>query len=227
LRNSTPYDILTDAFDRGDITDIADHYCEPGYSLPEGKKGVAFGNWNDKGYRLANILDRMGYEVEWLDEWTTCTHCYGAFRTQPDCYSWQMHGAFLELDCEMVCGDCLTANPDWLTEDVQNNPRKAITIHGFDHALEAAGWHMIPGDAWRNGWYGREDNPEEIVQSHVPRRHDYVFVIDYVSQFELAFRLWIRESAGECNTCGDTGEWETTTEESPDELVSLGPCPDC
>ena len=31
----------------------------------------------------------------------------------------------------------------------------------------------------------------------------------------------------ECNTCGGTGEWETTTEESPDELVSLGPCPDC
>ena len=30
-----------------------------------------------------------------------------------------------------------------------------------------------------------------------------------------------------CNTCGGTSEWETTTEESPDELVSLGPCPDC
>ena len=30
-----------------------------------------------------------------------------------------------------------------------------------------------------------------------------------------------------CNTCGGTGEWETTTEDSPDELVSLGECPDC
>ena len=34
-------------------------------------------------------------------------------------------------------------------------------------------------------------------------------------------------SPEECNTCGGTGEWETTTEDSPDELVSLGPCPDC
>jgi hypothetical protein len=45
---------------------------------------------------------------------------------------------------------------------------------------------------------------------------------------------WINETVAswtemlvECNTCGGTGEWETTTEESPDELVSLGPCPDC
>lgn len=45
---------------------------------------------------------------------------------------------------------------------------------------------------------------------------------------------WINETVAswaemlvECNTCGSTGEWETTTEESPDEFVSLGPCPDC
>ena len=31
----------------------------------------------------------------------------------------------------------------------------------------------------------------------------------------------------ECNTCGDSGRWETTTEDSPTELVDLGPCPDC
>lgn len=31
----------------------------------------------------------------------------------------------------------------------------------------------------------------------------------------------------ECNTCGDTGRWETTTEDSPTTLVDLGPCPDC
>lgn len=30
-----------------------------------------------------------------------------------------------------------------------------------------------------------------------------------------------------CGTCGDTGRWESTTEDSPDVLVDLGPCPDC
>jgi len=31
----------------------------------------------------------------------------------------------------------------------------------------------------------------------------------------------------DCNTCGDTGRWETTFEEEPTVLVDLGPCPDC
>jgi len=192
LRNSNPYDILTDAFDMGEITDIADDYCEPGYALPEGRKGVAFGDWNGKRYRLANILDRMGYEVEWLDEWTRCDSCDRAFRTQPDSYSWKMHGAFLEHDGTMVCGDCLAENPEWITDEIMNDPRRALTIDGID--LAADGWHMIPGDAWRNGWYGQEDNPEEVVLSHVPENHDYIFVIDSVCQFEIAFRLWIREA---------------------------------
>jgi hypothetical protein len=30
-----------------------------------------------------------------------------------------------------------------------------------------------------------------------------------------------------CNTCGNTGRWQSTTEDSPTELVDLGPCPDC
>ena len=30
-----------------------------------------------------------------------------------------------------------------------------------------------------------------------------------------------------CNTCGGSGEWLTTTEDSPTVLVSCGPCPDC
>jgi hypothetical protein len=190
LRNANPYDILTDAFDMGDITDIADGYCEPGYTLPEGKKGVAFGDWNGKNYRLANILDRMGYEVEWLDEWTTCQHCYKAFRTQPDSYSWKMYGAFLENTCEMICGSCLADNPDWIIDEYINDPHRAIT---FNLDLAEAGWVEVDGD-WRNGWYGQEDKPEEVVKQHVGVGQDFVFVIDSVGQFELAFKLWIREA---------------------------------
>ena len=82
LRNSKHYDILPDAFDMGDITDVADDYAEPGYTLSEGARGVVFGDWNKP--RLANIIARMGFDLAWLDEWTRCEHCYRAFRTQPD-----------------------------------------------------------------------------------------------------------------------------------------------
>ena len=30
-----------------------------------------------------------------------------------------------------------------------------------------------------------------------------------------------------CLTCDGTGKWESTTEDSPTELVDLGECPDC
>ena len=32
------------------------------------------------------------------------------------------------------------------------------------------------------------------------------------------------EDAEDCNTCGDTGRWESTFEEAPTVLVDLGPC---
>lgn len=35
------------------------------------------------------------------------------------------------------------------------------------------------------------------------------------------------EAALDCNTCGGTGRWETTLEETPNTLTDLGPCPDC
>jgi hypothetical protein len=31
----------------------------------------------------------------------------------------------------------------------------------------------------------------------------------------------------DCNTCGGTGRWESTTEDAPTTLVDLGQCPDC
>lgn len=34
-------------------------------------------------------------------------------------------------------------------------------------------------------------------------------------------------AAKDCNTCDGTGRWETTLEDSPNELTYLGPCPDC
>lgn len=45
-----------------------------------------------------------------------------------------------------------------------------------------------------------------------------------ISRWRVEFDEYTAES---CNTCDDTGRWETTTEDSPTTLVDLGPCPDC
>ena len=94
----------------------------------------------------------------------------------------------------MICGDCLAENPEWITDELMNNPRRALTIDGIDLGYGRLKY-MIPGDVRRNGWYGQEDNPEEVVLSYVPENHDYIFVIDSVGQSEIAWKLWIREAS--------------------------------
>ncbi len=80
--------------------DSAHDYAEPGYST--GELGILFSNWNDEGFwdrlenkyvvvcqfmpRLAKVAEHAGYEIEWSDEWDTCSDCCKAFRTQADLY---------------------------------------------------------------------------------------------------------------------------------------------
>jgi hypothetical protein len=80
----------------------AQTYAEPGYTQP--KRGVVWANWNVLPRGLDSILERAGYAVEWADEWTTCSDCYRAIRTEPDGYDWKPgyvieRGDFLCLEC--------------------------------------------------------------------------------------------------------------------------------
>ena len=189
---STLYTLVPDLFDNGDIADVASDYSEPGYRK-DGDKDIVFANWNPKHMeRLAGILERRGYTIEWSDEWATCSHCYNAIRTQADSYSWQMFGAFLEDDGEFVCGECLCENPEWIIDDIMNDPRKALRDFGID--LEAAGWSKCDAE-FESGWYGREDDPEAIVREVVPDGHDYLFALGRVGQFSVEFTCWTRPEA--------------------------------
>lgn len=62
-------------------------YAEPGYEQP--RRGILFSNWNRFPSEVVDLLERMGYAVEWSDEWTTCEICDKAMRTQPDSHSWR------------------------------------------------------------------------------------------------------------------------------------------
>jgi hypothetical protein len=55
---------------------------------------------------------------------------------------------------------------------------------------------------------------EEWLDSALPNGNDGTFFL-------------VVAPLDECNTCGGTQRWMTTTEDSPTELVDLGPCPDC
>jgi hypothetical protein len=79
-------------------------YAEPGYTQPA--KGILLANWNVLPSDVGPILERMGYSLEWSDEWSTCDECYKAVRTQPDSYDWRPSWTIIN-GSEMLCAACM------------------------------------------------------------------------------------------------------------------------
>lgn len=97
-----------------------DGYAEPGYSDVD---IVATGNWNAPSVynartksrevvsnlpeHICKLFEKLGVEIEWSDEWTTCDDCSKLIRTSPDCWDWKPYynKAGIERG-ECVCLDC-------------------------------------------------------------------------------------------------------------------------
>lgn len=186
------------------VTDVATGYAEPGYGNDESV--VVFGNWNPKrfprgddapltksenvGPRLAEALENIGAEVEWLDEWTRCDDCYRAMRTQPNSYSWAMYGAW--WDSGYVCADCLKEHlEDFITgEDFVNNANKCLMpdLKGALVDLGYIQWEEGNPHYYESGWHpGQDDKPADVldmIKSH-NENLDVVFVLLGSGQFDI------------------------------------------
>lgn len=210
------------------VTDIAKGYVEPGYGNDDSV--VVFGNWNPKRFareddaslskveslapRLGDALEKIGVDIEWFDEWATCSECYRALRTEPDSYGWTMFGAVMN-DCEIVCADCMCANPESYLSDWVNNPRKTITWLSISE-LEELGfvkWEANDPHDYENSFHpGQNDDPTAIMReitckldnlkdSEIPRdtqvfssNRQIVFVINSVGQFDMSFSAYVRNN---------------------------------
>jgi len=113
------------------LEEITLHFGGPdGVYAGEGNDGIecaATGNWNtvteynvemkqrvtvpggDLPARLLKVLEKLGVECEWSDEWTTCCECGRLLRTNPD--SWGFRPYFQETDDGAVCFDCEPEHP--------------------------------------------------------------------------------------------------------------------
>jgi hypothetical protein len=178
-----------------------DGCCEPGYK----DKPIVMANWNsetkydcdtntsktidDTMPRLANLFEKLGYAVEWEDEWSVCRDCGKAFRTKPDCYSWTPHYATIG-ECSQVCLDCIAENPSDYLDDCLNNPCKAVMP---DIDLEANGFRKMD-EEYCSGYHpGQTDKPHDIAkQLEQSGYRDYVFQISDVGQFEVHFSVWLK-----------------------------------
>lgn len=161
----------------------AEDYAEPGYNKPE--RGILFGNWNYASRKASDLLERMGYALEWSDEWTTCEDCGKAIRTSPNCYDWTPY--YVEQD-GAVCFNCV----DWESylESIEDRPSKAA----MSHVNPADYGYMRVSDAgeYENGFHpGQNDNPEAILEAlHECGVKRVLFRISSKGQFDISFETW-------------------------------------
>lgn len=202
-------------------------YAEPGYSDPS-SGWIATGNWNkvtkydeatnhfdtidDTLGRVAKLLEKLGVELEWSDEWTTCEACNKLVRTSPDSYGWTPSYWF--PDCGgCFCIECVKADPAPYLESLEGNNRNAMTI---DIDLEENGYVKLQDD-FENGFHqGQDANPKVIAKSlHEIGVSRFIFVIDGKGQFDMRFSLWIAKEEMEKLTEEKLAEWEQLPKDGP------------
>ena len=126
--------------------DAENSYAEPGYSA----EVVAIGNWNEiDAYnqitrsrdtistlpkRLGDALERLGVQIEWSDQWSSCSDCGRLVRTDADAMSWAPYYAQSGIENgEIVCLDCAdhAAECEWAETTDMLSRRIDPTAHGY------------------------------------------------------------------------------------------------
>ena len=188
-------------------------YGEPGYSDPE--RGVIFANWNDVGDKIGDYLEEAGFDLCYSDEWLIDYNHDKAYRTQPDSYSWQSSILYTEN------GDPLTPDDpadEWIDElaitDQAQSIRCALPSFIDDEALEAEGFQKLDEDH-ESGWYGREDDPQEIaikLWNEIEDLDRVVFRLSGVGQFAVRFETWYQVAEGQITDIGQGRPYYTPTQ---------------
>jgi len=164
-------------------------YSEPGYS---GKP--VMGNWNDTGdgvmARLASIFEKLGFTLEWSDEWAGCHSCGKAVRCQPDSYSWKSSAHI--VNHELICHECI--DPAEYLESIEGDAGQGNTLD-----IDPAEYGYVRQSEHESGWYGVNQDPKAIAKKL--REKDvnrFLFHISRVEQFRVKFELYIHESEVVC-----------------------------
>lgn len=89
---------------------------------------AAVGNWNtvdrydavlrmrqpvrhgDLPARVGNLLEKLGFDTEWSDEWTECEECGKLLRTQPDSHFWKP--SYVASEDTLLCLNCAPADEE-------------------------------------------------------------------------------------------------------------------
>lgn len=172
---------------------------EPGYD----DKPTILADWNNTPDKLFNLLERSGYECDWLDEWVACSNCNKLMRTSPNSYYW-LPAYHATDDGDIYCLDCMDAS-DYYAE-LHNRHRKAATLLVADKYPPSEYGYTLIESGYENGWYpGQNANPATILKEL--REKDpqgvFIFVMDGRGQFDVEFSVYRKDTETEDATEDD------------------------
>jgi hypothetical protein len=170
-------------------------YGEPSHTNPQ--KMILFADWNNFPRGVCDLLEKQGYAIEWEDEWIIDYETSKAYRTSPDCYSWQPY-YWLDDNSEVIGGDLIKTEDRWrdqYVEHLTNNPR---TANLFKIDFEALGFQQHNGE-FETGWHpGQNGNPQKVF-AMLEDKYDVVFDMHGgSSQFYTSWKVWIKEKDSHC-----------------------------
>lgn len=165
----------------------AEGYAEPGYTDPA--RGILFANWNHFSDKAGELLEQLGYELEWSDEWDTCGNCAKAVRTTADSHGWQPH--FIIEEGELTCLECV----DWdsYLENCQDSTEHLVPSacdpaqYGYTRRSEAG--------QYETGFHqGQNDKPADVLEAYHRKGQYYiVFRCSGVGQFDISWEVWQKD----------------------------------
>lgn len=192
----------------GHVQDIQFYtgYNEPGYTDPESGI-IALGNWNnDTKYdpmlkrqvtvstypsRISRLFEKLGVEIEWSDEWSSCGDCGKLFRTSPDSYGWLP--SYVADDSGYLCHVCVEADPETHLESLEGHTNRCNTISDINPSEH--GYVKFNGQ-FETGFHpGQTDDPKKVAEElRAKGIARFLFNMDSVGQFDQHWSAWVHES---------------------------------
>lgn len=175
-------------------------YAEPGYTEPECGI-IASADWNsvtkynretgksdeidDTICRLGVVLEKLGVELHWSDQWTECHECCRFIRTSPDSYSWSP--SYYVGDGFICCFECLDKE-EYLEEIEGGGSCNTAVEDPSKH-----GYHYVA--SFEAGLYGGQDASPELIAKVMREASFYRFIfhLEYQGQFDSKFALYLHE----------------------------------
>lgn len=193
---------LNDLYNNGDAWFTIAKYNDKDFMIIDGWDDVEkiqkalVPSFEPKDKYDTSVLDEY---MDWgfSDSYTTCEECGNVICTEPDSKHWVPD--FWVGDGFILCGDCVRNNPREYLEYLTNNPEVANTILR-DGDLSGEGYIALD-DEYENGWYGKVDDPHDILDRLLEEHPNgqFIFSITNQQQFGTWFKVWALEESLEEN----------------------------